>query len=233
MRILYVSQYFPPETGAPAVRCSELAREWVRLGHEVTVLTAFPHHPLGVKRPEDRGVLVRREKVDGIDLVRTYVYATPNKGTVKRMGSYTSFMLSASLIGTVRVRRPDVVIATSPQLLCGLAGYLLAKCKRVPFVFEVRDLWPETMVAIDVMNQGNPVIRTLRALANRLYRGCDRIVPVGEGYANSIHELYGIDRSKMSIVHNGVELDRFTPGQRDNDVRREYAWGDKFVMMYI
>src|SRR5438132_3626088 len=99
MRILYVSQYFPPEMGAPAARVHELAREWVREGHEVTVLTAFAHHPTGVKAPRDRGVLTRRERVDGIELIRTYVYATPNKGVAKRMLSYASFMLSALTIG--------------------------------------------------------------------------------------------------------------------------------------
>src|SRR4051812_32329510 len=107
--------------GAPSARVHELSREWVRLGHEVTVLTAFAHHPTGVKAPRDRGVLTRRETVDGIDVVRTYVYATPNKGIGKRMVSYASFMLSAMTVGRLRARRPGVVIATSPQLLCGLA----------------------------------------------------------------------------------------------------------------
>lgn len=233
MRILYVSQYFPPEMGAPSARVYDLAKEWVRLGHDVTVLTAFAHHPVGVKAPEDRGVITRRESVDGIDVVRSYVWAVPNKGIVKRMISYASFMISAPLVGLVRVRRPDVVIATSPQLLCGLAGYLLARAMRRPFVFEVRDLWPESMLATQVAKTENVVIRGLRAIARHLYRHCDRIVTVGEGYAASIHELYGIDTDKMSIVHNGINADLFKPGPRDNEVRREYGWGDKFVSLYL
>ncbi len=233
MRILYVSQYFPPEMGAPSARVFDLAKEWVRLGHQVTVLTAFANHPLGVKAREDRRVLTRRESTGGVDVVRTYVYATANKGTAKRMLSYASFMLSATVLGFFRCRRPDVVIATSPQLLCGVAGYLLAKLMRVPFVFEVRDLWPETMVAIDVMNEQNLVIRGLRALAGNLYRRCHRIVTVGEGYAHSIHELYGIDPRKMSVVHNGIDVDLFHPGRKDNEIRREYGWSDKFVSMYL
>src|SRR5208337_2003909 len=144
MRILYVSQYFPPEMGAPSARVHELSREWARLGHEVTVLTGFAHHPTGVKCAQDRYVLTRREARDGIDVVRSYVYATANKGTARRMISYASFMGSAMLIGAVRVARPDVVIATSPQLLCACAGYVLGRRFRVPFVFEVRDLWPES-----------------------------------------------------------------------------------------
>src|SRR4051794_6439953 len=100
MRILYVSQYFPPEMGAPSARVHELSREWVRLGHDVTVLTAFAHHPTGVKSPRDHGVLTRHEWADGIRVIRTYVYAAPNRGTVLRMLSYASFLLSAVTIGS-------------------------------------------------------------------------------------------------------------------------------------
>src|SRR3954468_5217945 len=113
--------------GAPAARVHELSREWVRLGHQVTVLTAFAHHPLGIKAPRDQGVLTRRESVDGIDVLRTYVYAAPNQGAIKRMLSYASFMLSAAVIGRLRAQRPNVVVGTSPQLLCAVAGYGLAR----------------------------------------------------------------------------------------------------------
>lgn len=232
MRILYVSQYFPPEIGAPAARVHELSREWVRLGHEVTVLTAFPHHPSGVKRTEDRGVLERRERVDGIDLLRTYVYAVPNKGTIKRMASYASFMLSAAALGPLRLSPPDVVLATSPQLLCAAAGYSLSRSFGAPFVFEVRDLWPESILAVDAMGD-NPIIRGLKALARFLYRSCDRIVTVGEGYKRSIHHLYGISNDKMSVIPNGIDPSLFAPLPRDNEVRREYGWGDKFVLLYL
>ena len=233
MQILYVSQYFPPELCAPATRVHDLAKEWTRQGHRVTVLTAFAHHPLGVKAPEDRRVLTRRESVDGINVVRTYVYASPNQGTGKRMLSYTSFMISATVLGLFRVRRPDVVIATSPQLLCACAGYLLARLMRVPFVFEVRDLWPEQMIAVKIMKGENPVIRGLRVVARTLYKRCDRIVTVGAGYAKWIRDLYGIDRSKISIVPNGTDISRFTPACRENAVREEYGWSDKFVWMYL
>src|ERR1043165_2392626 len=171
--------------GAPSARVHELARAWVQRGHEVTVLTAFAHHPTGIKAPEDRRVLTRRETVDGIDVLRTYVYATPNKGIVKRMISYASFMLSAATIGRWQLDRPDVVIATSPQLLCAAAGYTLARTLRAPFVFEVRDLWPESILAVEAMKD-NLVIRGLKGLARFLYRHCDQIVTVGEGYSRGI-----------------------------------------------
>ncbi|MEM7583040.1 MAG: glycosyltransferase family 4 protein [Acidobacteriota bacterium] len=232
MRILYVSQYFPPEMGAPSARVHELARVWAQRGEEITVLTAFAHHPVGIKAPQDRWRWTRRERIDGIDLVRAYVYAAPNKGTFKRMLSYLSFMISAVLIGLARVRRPDVIVATSPQLLCGAAGYLLARAFRVPFVFEVRDLWPESIIAVDAMKE-NLVIRSLRRLAHALYRRSDRIVTVGEGYRQQIHQRYGVPLAHMSEIPNGIRTDLFEPGPRNNAVRREYGWGDRFVLLYL
>ncbi|HJQ99091.1 MAG TPA: glycosyltransferase family 4 protein [Candidatus Polarisedimenticolaceae bacterium] len=232
MRVVYVSQYFPPEMGAPAARVHELAKSWVRAGHEVTVLTAFPHHPLGIKAKGDRGVITRRERIDGIDVLRTYVWAAANKGTVPRMLSYASFAASAAAIGPWRIRRPDVVIATSPQLLCGAAGFALARMLGAPFVFEVRDLWPETITAIDALPDSF-VVRRLRGLSRFLYEHADAIVTVGEGYQRKIVELYGIDPAKIEIVHNGIDTSLFVPGPRDNDVRREFGWGDRFVMLYL
>jgi glycosyltransferase involved in cell wall biosynthesis len=232
MRILYVSQYFPPEVGAPAARVHELSREWVRQGHDVTVLTAFPHHPTGVKRPQDRHVLTRREQIDGINVIRTYVYAAANRGTYKRMLSYASFMLSAMTIGRLRVARPDVVIATSPQLLCGLAGYVLARTLRARFVLEVRDLWPESILAVEALKE-SVLIRLLKILASFLYQHCDRIVTVGEGYRKSIHRRYRVSESKMDVVRNGIDPELFVPLPRNNEVRQAYGWGDRFVIMYL
>jgi glycosyltransferase involved in cell wall biosynthesis len=232
LRILYASQYFPPEMGAPPARVHELSREWVKLGHDVTVLTAFPHHPTGIKRRKDHGVLMRRESLDGIDVLRSYVYAAPNKGTLKRMVSYASFMLSATLIGSAFARRPDLVLATSPQLLCALAGYNLSRRFGVPFVFELRDLWPESILAVEAMRE-NLIVRSLKQLARFLYNKADRIVAVGEGYKQGVMQRYGIDPAKIDVVPNGFDPSTFVPGPRDNDVRRSLGWGNRFVAMYI
>lgn len=232
MRILYVSQYFPPEMGAPAARVHELSREWVKLGHQVTVLTGFAHHPTGIKAREDRWRLTRRETVDGIDVVRVYVYAAPNRGTFRRMLSYASFMLSAMAIGWCRVSRPDVVIATSPQLLCGAAGYVLARAMRVPFVLEVRDLWPESLLAVGIMRE-NLLIHLLRRLSRYLYTHSELIVTVGQGYRQSIARLYGIAETKMAVVPNGIDPQLFAPETDGGGVRREHGWGERFIVLYV
>lgn len=232
MRILYVSQYFPPEMGAPSARVHELSREWVKLGHQVCVLTAFAHHPTGRKSANDRWRITRREQIDGIDVVRSYIWATANQGIAKRMVSYASFMASALMLGAVRVRRPDVVIATSPQLLCALAGHLLALRFRAPFVFEVRDLWPESILAVKAMND-NVVVHGLKRLARYLYAHASRIVTVGQGYKQEIHRRYGIPRERMAVIPNGIDTELFVPGPAHNEVRKQYGWGDRFVVLYL
>ncbi|HHN46457.1 MAG TPA: glycosyltransferase WbuB [Planctomycetes bacterium] len=234
MRILYVSQYFPPEVCVPASRVYELSREWVRLGHEVSVLTAFANHPSGVLAESDRGVLFRRETIDDIDVFRTWLYAVPNRGVAKRMVSYASFMASAVLFGGGRVRafRPDVVIATSPQLLCACAGYHIARSLRVPFVFEVRDIWPEAVLAVEAMGD-NFLIRTLKGVARFLYSRSHLIVTVGDGYRRRIHELYDVPPERIHVVPNGVDAKLFTPVNGDGGARREFGWDDRFVVLHV
>jgi glycosyltransferase involved in cell wall biosynthesis len=232
MRIVYVSQYFPPEMGAPAARVSELSREWVRNGHQVTVVTGFANHPTGIKSPKDRWKVTRRESLDGIDVLRCYIWATPNKGIVKRMISYAIFMISAVIIASLRIERPDVVIATSPQLLCGLAGFILAKRFGVPFVLEVRDLWPESILAVDAMKE-NLIVRTLKRLAAFLYEQASVIVTVGKGYAKEIHNRYHVPMHRMRVIPNGIDMDLFVPGDRENAIRGEFDWRDRFVVLYV
>ena len=176
MKILYISQYFPPEMGAPAARAAELSRHWAAAGHEVTVLTGFPNHPTGVVPPEYRRKfrrLVAHEQTDGVNVVRTWLLPFPNRKAHERMLNYSSFCASAASTGLF-LERPDVVIATSPQLLVGLAGWWLAHWKRVPFVFEVRDLWPESLAAVGMGESDSLLHRSLAKIAGFLYRHADQ-----------------------------------------------------------
>lgn len=232
MKIHFVSQSYSPEIGAPAARVSELAQTWVQMGHEVTVVTSFPQHPMGIKAPEDRRVFFRRDKDGKVELLRCYIWATPNAGIAKRMLMFLSFALSAALVGRKKASPPDVVIATSPQLLTGLAGWYLARRFKVPFVFEVRDLWPESIMAVDAMKE-NFVIRWLKKVAAFLYENSRLIVTVGEGYKKRIVELYGVSPKKIAVVPNGVETQIWKPGPRNNALRRQLGWGNDFVVLYL
>lgn len=235
MKILYVSQYYPPETGAPAARVSELARHWVRAGHEVTVLTGFPIHQTGVVEPGYRSRmrrLVYREEMHGVDVVRTWLMPLPNRRVYERILTYGSFWLSSCLRGTF-LSRPDIVIASSPQLLVGLTGLWLSRIKRAPFVLEVRDLWPESLTASGVGNSSSLPTRSLSLIASLLYRSCDHVVAVTEAIRQSIITQRNLASTKVSVVENGVETEMFAPTHPSDSVKDSLGLGGKFVVSYI
>ncbi|MGH9437769.1 MAG: glycosyltransferase family 4 protein [Terriglobia bacterium] len=240
MRILYVCQYFPPEVCAPAVRAFELSREWRRAGHDVSVLTGFPNHPEGVIHPDylrawRKGF--RRESHGGVRVYRTWLYPAANRKLWKRSANYLSFALSAAAAGPWISRNHDVVIATSPQLLVGAAGYVAARAQRLPFVLEVRDLWPESLEAVGVASQHSLLYRALECLAGFLYHHADRIVVDGEWKRNALAAL-GIPASRVAVIQNGVPED-FCPAPESpqaqrarRELRAEYNLAGKFIAMY-
>jgi colanic acid biosynthesis glycosyl transferase WcaI len=239
MKILYVSQYFPPEMGAPAARAAELSRHWAAAGHEVTVLTGFPNHPTGVVPPEYRDKfrrLVAHEQTGGVNVVRTWLLPFPNRKAHERMLNYSSFCASAASTGLF-LSRPDVLIATSPQLLVGLSGWWLARCKRVPFVFEVRDLWPESLAAVGMGEADSLLHRSLAKIAGFLYRHADRIVVVTPAFENYLVEHWKVPREKISVIENGVETQLFAPESfaraTGSTLRRELDAEEKFVVSYV
>jgi len=239
MKILYVSQYFPPEMGAPAARAAELSRHWAAAGHDVTVLTGFPNHPTGVIPPEYRDKfrrLVAHEQTNGVNVIRTWLLPFPNRKAHERMLNYSSFCISAASTGLF-LSRPDVVIATSPQLLVGLSGWWLARWKRVPFVFEVRDLWPESLAAVGMGENDSLLHRSLAKIAGFLYRHADRIVVVTPAFEEHLVEHWNVPREKISVIENGVETQLFAPepfgGETGSNLRRELDAEEKFVVSYI
>ncbi|MGD1024260.1 MAG: glycosyltransferase family 4 protein [Candidatus Sulfotelmatobacter sp.] len=234
MKILYISQYFPPEMGAPAARAAELSRHWVSLGHEVTVLTGFPNHPTGVVPAEYRARfrrLVGHEQVDGVNVVRTWLLPFPNRKAYERMLNYSSFCISAASTGLF-LSRPDVVIASSPQLLVGLSGWWVARWKRVPFLFEVRDLWPESLAAVGLGNADSLLHKTLAKIAGFLYRSADRVVVVTSAFEDYLVEHWQMPREKISVIENGVETQLFSPDARTT-LRRDLCAEEKFIVSYI
>lgn len=232
MRIAYVSQYFPPEPGAPAARVSELSAAWVRAGHDVTVLTGLPHHPVGVVPPEYRGRPLIREDYQGVKVVRTWLYAAANRGRIRRSLAYASFAASATIWGQLFIEQPDIVVATSPQFLVAVAGRAISLPRRVPFVFEVRDLWPESIVAVGALPAGHPVVRGLEVVEKHLYQVADAIVVVTDSFERKLVER-GVDARKIHVIKNGVDLARFVPGARETALRAKLGWNERFVLAYV
>jgi len=235
MKILYVSQYFPPEMGAPAGRASELSRLWVEDGHEVTVLTGFPNHPTGIVPPEYRSkfrCLVTRESVEGVNVVRTWLLPFPNRKAYERMLNYSSFCVSSATTG-VFLDRPDLVIASSPQLLVGLSGWWLARCNGAPFIFEVRDLWPESLAAVGMGSSNSVLHRSLAKIAGFLYRSCDRLVVVTPAFKKYLIEHWRVPEAKVFVVENGVDANLFSRHPLSVDLKRKLGAEEKFVVSYI
>ncbi len=237
LNILYVSQYFPPEMGAPAARAAELAHHWSQSGHQVSILTGFPNHPTGIVPPVWRSRLRRLtyyEKVGDVDVFRTWLWPLPNRKSHERIRNYASFCISAALRG-LTIPRPDVVIATSPQLLVALAGWWIAFSRQLPFIFEVRDLWPESLSAVGVGAEGSLLHRTLSGIARFLYDRADLIVVVTPAFKQRLEEDWRVPGDKISVVENGVETEAFSPARCDviRDVRQQIGANDKFLVSYI
>jgi len=230
-RILFLSHYYPPETNAPANRVSEMARLWVASGHVVDIVTGMPNHPNGIIPESYRGAWYRPETQDGVTIHRGRIYPAPNRGHLRRILNYLSFMISGTVTALAKAPKPDCVIATSPQLFCALAGWVVSAIRRVPFILEIRDIWPEEIVAVGAI-RNRPIIRTLERLEMFLYGRATRIVVVAQGSIDILISR-GVPRSKLELIPNGVDTDRFLPGPRQNKIRRELQVNGEFLISYI
>jgi colanic acid biosynthesis glycosyl transferase WcaI len=221
--------------GAPAARASELSRHWAQAEHQVTVLTGFPNHPTGKVPVEYRSKfrrMVTQEMINGVKIVRTWLCPFPNRKAYERVLNYVSFGLSSAITGMF-VARPEVVIGSSPQLLVALSAWWIACCKRVPFIFEVRDLWPESLAAVGMGSQNSYMYRMLMKIAGFLYRRSDHIVVVTPAFKDYLIERWDVPAQKISVVGNGVEIDLFSPKNTASNLRRELQLEEKFVVSYI
>jgi len=231
MKVLFLSHYFPPEVNAPASRTYEHCREWVRNGHQVTVVTCAPNHPRGVVYPGYRNRLWQRETRDGIDVVRVGTYISANEGFARRSLGYLSFLFACACVAPF-LPRADVLVTTSPQFFNGLAGYPVRLIKRIPWVLEIRDLWPESVLAVGAV-RNRLLIRLLSALELFAYRSCDHIVPVTEAFRRYIAGR-GIAAEKISVVRNGVDLGFYHGQEADAQaLRAQLGLQGKFVVSYV
>lgn len=230
MRILFLTHYYTPEGNAPATRVSALAERWVKAGHDVTVLTGFPNVPDGVVYEGYRNRWKQVEEINGVRVVRVWTFLAPNKGTARRILNYLSYMVRAVLCG-VSMKRPDVMIATSPQFFCGWAGVLLHVLRRFPFVLEIRDIWPESIATVGA---GLPagVLKVLGKMEKMMYGAADHIVTVGEGYVEKLTER-GVSRTRIDVIMNGVDTTMFYPREKNLELLACNGLAGKFVCSYV
>jgi colanic acid biosynthesis glycosyl transferase WcaI len=230
MHILFLSDNFPPETNAPATRLHEHARTWIREGHSVTVVTCAPNFPQGRVYAGYRNRWIQRETIDGIEVIRVKTFITRNSGFALRTLDYLSFMVMG-FFGGLLPRRPDVVVGTSPQFFCAVGAWLLSIVRRKPFVFELRDLWPASIEAVGAVRQSF-VLRMLEKLELFLYRRAKAVIPVTHSFARDLASR-GIDGAKISVITNGVDLSRYSPRKRSEQVAEEFGVSEKHVVGYL
>ena len=230
MNILFLTDNYPPETNAPASRTSEHARVWVEKGHSVTVITCFPNFPGGKIFPGYKNKFREVYQLDGVKVVRVKTYITANEGFIKRTLDYISFMVSGTIAACFEPK-PDIIVATSPQFFCAMAGYLTAKLKRRPWVFELRDIWPASISAVGAMSHGR-IYRFLERIELFLYRKSTGIITVTKSFREELIER-GIDSEKIEVVTNGVELTKYQPMDKDPVLTARLNLGEVFVVGYI
>lgn len=230
MKILALTHYYPPEVNAPASRMSEHARLWAAAGHEVTIVTCAPNHPAGTLYPGYRNRLWQEERIDGVRVIRLWTWLAANEGFLPRIANYVSYLLSV-LLWMWRLPRADVVLSTSPQFFCGLAGLFLRR-KRRPWVLEIRDLWPESIIAVGAMRRGR-VIRLLEWIERQAYRKADLVVSVTDSFVAHIRARR--PEGPIAVIKNGVDLALFgaPDGAAAEAFKATHGLTGKFVAAYV
>lgn len=230
MHILFLTDNFPPEGNAPATRTYEHAIRWVKAGHKVTVITCAPNFPEGKVFDGFKNRWYQTHDLDGINVVRVKTFITANEGFVKRILDYMSFMVTGFIAGLFQ-KKPDVIVATSPQFFCACAGWALSAIRRKPFIFELRDIWPASITAVGAMKDSK-AIRLLEKIEMFLYKRADAIVSVTHAFKKELIER-GVDGSKIEVVLNGVDLSKYGPQDKDTELAKQYGLEGKFVAGYI
>ena len=231
MHILFLTDNFPPEGNAPATRTFEHAREWVDKGHTVTVITCAPNFPEGKVFEGYKNKWLSKKKIEGINVWRVKTYITANEGFIKRTIDFISFMFSSLFFGLF-TRKVDVVIGTSPQFFTVISAWVLAKFKRVPFVFELRDIWPASITAVGAM-KGSWIIKFLEKLELFLYGQADLIISVTRSFKQELQNR-GVSANKIKVVFNGVDLSKYKPlPEKDKEFAEQFQLQGKFVAGYV
>lgn len=232
MHLLFISQYYTPETGAGSARVAGLAENLVRLGHSVTVLTGFPNYPGGIVPREYRGRLSMTETINGVEVIRMWSFTSPEKTAFRRLLTYGTFALSTTIRGLATDGRFDGIFASSPPLFVGIPALVVSMKKRIPYIFDVRDIWPEIAVLLDVIKSESIVTKAAGWLEAKLYTHASRVSVVTQGKLDKLVGK-GIPAEKIFVLSNGVD-DEFLMLPDDLVVRSDLGFmEDDFIVTYI
>ncbi len=229
MKILFITDNFPPEVNAPATRTYEHCIEWIKHGADVTVITCAPNFPLGKVYEGYKNKLYLEEEMEGIKVVRVWSFIMANHGTMLRTLDYMSFGMTAFFVGLFKDF--DIIVATSPQFFTTWAGSALSKIKRKPWIFELRDLWPDSIKTVGLLKEGK-ITNILHHIEMNLYRDADKIIPVTNAFKTNLIER-GIEEDKIEVVTNGANLDLYSNKEKDYALLKKLGLENKFIIGYI
>jgi glycosyltransferase involved in cell wall biosynthesis len=229
LRVTFLTHYFPPEVGPAQVRLFELAKRLIAAGKAVTVVTGFPNYPTGVIEPGYRGKLFMEDLVDGIRVLRTWVYATRGRGFLSRLLNYLSFPVF-SLLAIRTLGRTDVIYVQSPPLFTGLAALWFSRLKRAPFIFNVSDIWPQSAVELGML-RNRLAIRLAEMLEQHIYRRAARITVATPGILERL-VARGVPREKLFLLTNGVDTAAYKVDAPDLELERRLGLDGHKVFMY-
>ena len=229
LNILFLTDNFPPERNVPAMRTWEHVSRWVKDGHQVTVITTAPNFPHGKPLAGYKNHWYFKEDMGGVKVIRVKSYIAANEGFLKRILDYVSFMVTGGIAAMFQ-RRPDILISTSPQFFCAVAGWIVSRLRRLPWIFELRDLWPASIVAVGAMKEGL-LIRMLYWIEMSMYRASDRVIAVTKGLRQDLVDR-GIPGDKVVVGRNGADTNRCTPRPKDPALVEKLGLQGKFVVGY-
>jgi len=233
MHILVVHQYFLGKKDAGGSRWNQFAKYWAQAGYKITVLAGMVHYATGSKQPEYKGrFVVAEHESENVEVLRCYVSGSYNKSFIGRFWAYLSFTFSTIIAGLFHAGKCDVIICTSPPLTVGLTGWILSALKRVPMVFEVRDLWPESAIDTGVLTN-RTLIKMSYWLEKKSYKSANWINVLTPAFEKTLVENKNVRVDRISMIPNGADLDIFKPSRRNNRIRAEHGIGDKFVVTYV
>lgn len=230
MRILFFSDNYPPETNAAATRVHERAVYWVKWGHDVSVITCAPNFPRGRVFDGYKNQWRHEEVIDGVRVIRVKTYIAANRGVLKRTLDFVSYMMTGFWAG-LRLERPDVIVSTSPQFFAAVAAWALSRVRKIPYVFELGDLWPASIAAVGAMKP-NVGLRAIEWLELKMYRDSTAVIALTHAFKDNL-VCRGIPQNKVHVVINGVDLWRYGPRNRNPDLVSELGTEGKFVIGYV
>lgn len=233
MKILLLHQYFLDDGEPGGSRFNQFSKYWEENGHEITVVAGNVNYSTGKKQDKYKGKYITKRKIsERTTVYRTYVSEAYNTSFAGRLWAYLSFMISSFIACLFHAGKQDVIIVTSPPLFVGITGILISWMKRIPMVFEVRDLWPESAIDTGVL-RNKLLIRAAYLVEKLSYRFSKKINVLTPAFKLSLIQNKKIDRNKIIFIPNGADLDIFQPGDKQNWVREQYGLQDKFVVSYF